>query len=162
MAKRISEVVAPLGDCVDDIAFVHNMVGKTGVHSQATYLQATGFDRPGFPGMGSWVSYALGSLNDNLPTFVVLPDHRGFASNGPKNWGSGFLPASHSGNDDFSATHGTPIDDLNATADFVTPRAEADGQSLLRSLNHSYSRSVPAIRVWKHAFARTNWLRRCS
>ena len=51
--KALSEVVAPLGTCVDDIAFVHNMVGKTGVHSQATYLQATGFDRPGFPGMGS-------------------------------------------------------------------------------------------------------------
>ena len=92
--KMLSEVVAPLGDCVDDIAFVHNMVGKTGVHSQATYLQATGFQRPGFPGMGSWVSYGLGAINENLPTFVVLPDHRGFASNGPKNWGAAFLPAS--------------------------------------------------------------------
>ena len=46
-------VVAPLGDCVDDMAFIHNMVGKTGVHSQATYLQATGFQRPGFPGKGA-------------------------------------------------------------------------------------------------------------
>ncbi|MFT7631461.1 MAG: hypothetical protein ACI87E_002499, partial [Mariniblastus sp.] len=55
--KMLSEVVAPLGACVDDIAFVHNMVGKTGVHSQATYLQATGFQRPGFPGIGSWISY---------------------------------------------------------------------------------------------------------
>ena len=80
-------MVAPLGECVDDMTFIHNLVGKTGVHSQATYLQATGFQRPGFPGMGSWVSYALGSINENLPTFVVLPDHRGFASNGPKNWG---------------------------------------------------------------------------
>ena len=140
--KAISEAVAPLGSCVDDIAFIHNMVGKTGVHSQATYLQATGFDRPGFPGMGSWVSYALGSLNDNLPTFVVLPDHRGFASNGPKNWGSGFLPASTQGTMVFPQ-HGTPIDDLNATADFVTPRAESDGQNLLKSLNQSYSHQRP-------------------
>ena len=54
-----SESVAPLGQVVDDLAFVHNLIGKTGVHSQATYLQATGFQRPGFPGMGSWVSYAL-------------------------------------------------------------------------------------------------------
>ncbi len=60
-------------------------------------LQATGFDRPGFPGMGAWVSFGLGSMNDNLPTFVVLPDHRGFASNGPKNWGAAFLPAQHQG-----------------------------------------------------------------
>ena len=52
--KMLSDVVSPLADCVDDIAFIHNMVGKTGVHSQATYLQATGFQRPGFPGMGAW------------------------------------------------------------------------------------------------------------
>ena len=43
--------------------------------------------------MGAWISYGLGSLNDNLPTFVVLPDHRGFGPSGPKNWGSAFLPA---------------------------------------------------------------------
>ena len=89
--KMLSEVVQPLANHVDDMAFIHNMIGKTGVHSQATYLQATGFDRPGFPGMGSWISYALGSIREELPTFVVLPDHRGFASNGPKNWGSGFF-----------------------------------------------------------------------
>ena len=95
--KHLSEVVAPLGDVVVEMAFVHNMVGKTGVHSQATYLQATGFDTPGFPGMGSWISYALGNMNENLPTFVVLPDRRGFASNGPKNWGAAFLPTHHQG-----------------------------------------------------------------
>ena len=83
--KQLSEIVAPLGACVDRLAFVHDLVGKTGVHSQATYLQATGFQQPGFPGMGAWISYALGSMNENLPTFVVLPDHRGYASNGPKN-----------------------------------------------------------------------------
>src|SRR5947209_14888341 len=95
--KMLGEVVADLGDSVDDIAFLHNMVGKTGVHSSATLLQATGFQTPGFPGAGAWVSYALGSLNENLPTFVVLPDHRGFASNGAKNWGAAFLPAQHQG-----------------------------------------------------------------
>src|SRR5580658_8802150 len=95
--KSLSEIVAPLGACVDEMAFIHSMAGKTGVHSQGTYLQATGFDTPGFPGAGAWVSYALGSENENLPTFIVLPDHRGFASNGPKNWGAGFLPAEHQG-----------------------------------------------------------------
>lgn len=73
------------------------MVGKSGVHSAATLLQSTGFQLPGFPGAGCWVSYALGSENDNLPTFVVLPDHRGFASNGVKNWDAAFLPSQHSG-----------------------------------------------------------------
>ena len=140
--KHLSDIVAPMGAVVDELAFVHNMVGKTGVHSQATYLQSTGFDRPGFPGMGAWVSYALGSLNDNLPTFVVLPDHRGFASNGPKNWGSGFLPASNQGTMIFPQRK-TPIDDLYATADYLTPDSERDGQNLLRSLNQTYSRQRP-------------------
>src|SRR5436305_1648497 len=93
--KMLAEPVAPLGAVADELAFVHNMVGKTGVHSQGTLLQTTGFNRPGFPGVGCWVSYGLGSMNDNLPTFVVLPDHRGLASNGTKNWDSAFLPAQH-------------------------------------------------------------------
>ncbi|HZL90004.1 MAG TPA: DUF1501 domain-containing protein, partial [Pirellulaceae bacterium] len=59
--KLLGEPVAELGKVVDEMAFVHNMVGKTGVHSQATYLQATGFQLPGFPGMGTWISYGLGS-----------------------------------------------------------------------------------------------------
>ena len=47
--------------------------------------------------MGAWISYGLGSLTDDLPTFVVLPDSRGFAPNGPANWSAGFLPAAHQG-----------------------------------------------------------------
>ncbi|MCA9061028.1 MAG: DUF1501 domain-containing protein [Planctomycetaceae bacterium] len=136
--KALSDVVAPLGNCVDDIAFVHNMIGKTGVHSQATYLQATGFDRPGFPGMGAWVSYALGAMNENLPAFVVLPDHRGFASNGPKNWGSAFLPASTQGTMIFPQRK-NPIDDLYSDAEFITAASESDGLSLLQSLNQRYA-----------------------
>lgn len=136
--KMLSEVVAPLGALVDDIAFVHNMVGKTGVHSQATYLQATGFQLPGFPGMGSWISYALGAINENLPTFVVLPDHRGFASNGPKNWGSAFLPASSQGTAIFPQRD-NPIEDLTAHADFVSPAADQAGLDLINRLNRDYA-----------------------
>ncbi len=135
--KRISEVVAPLGECVDDISFVHNMVGKTGVHSQATYLQATGFQQPGFPGMGAWISYALGSINENLPTFVVLPDHRGFASNGPKNWGSAFLPASSQGTAIFPQRE-NPIEDLMPRADYVTPLSDRDGLRFIEQFNRRY------------------------
>lgn len=140
--KMLSEVVAPLGECVDDIAFVHNMVGKTGVHSQATYLQATGFQRPGFPGMGAWVSYALGSINDNLPTFVVLPDHRGFASNGPKNWGSAFLPASAQGTAVFPQRE-NPIEDLMPHAEFATPASDAAGLAMLNRINRRYQSQRP-------------------
>ena len=135
--KCISEPVKPLGECVDDIAFIHNMVGKTGVHSQATYLQATGFQRPGFPGMGAWISYALGSINENLPTFVVLPDHRGFASNGPKNWGSAFLPASAQGTAIFPQRE-NPIEDLIPRAGFVTERSDQDALALIRRMNERF------------------------
>lgn len=140
--KMLSEAVAPLGDCVDDMAFVHNLIGKTGVHSQATYLQATGFQDPGFPGMGSWVSYALGTLNDNLPTFVVLPDHRGFASNGPKNWGAAFLPTHTQGTMIFPQRE-NPIEDLLPRADFVTAESDRDGLALLNQLNRDYQRQRP-------------------
>ncbi|MFM7817719.1 MAG: DUF1501 domain-containing protein, partial [Verrucomicrobiota bacterium] len=91
--KLLDEPVADLGRVADQTAFVHNLVGKTGVHSQATYLQATGFQLPGFPGMGSWVSYGLGSLNDNLPTYIAMQDLRGEPPNGKANWSNGFLPA---------------------------------------------------------------------
>lgn len=135
--KHLSEVVKPLGDVVDKMAFIHNMVGKTGVHSQATYLQATGFDSPGFPGMGSWVSYALGSMNENLPTFVVLPDRRGYASNGPKNWGAAFLPTMHQGTVVRPGTK-NPIADLRAHARFVTKESESKTLELLTKLNRQH------------------------
>ena len=81
--KWVSDLVPHLAACVDDMAFLHAMVSKSNVHGPATFMQNTGFVLPGFPSMGAWVSYGLGSLNDNLPTFVVLPDSRGFAPNGP-------------------------------------------------------------------------------
>src|SRR3989475_2922177 len=95
--KWISDLVPQIGSCADDIAFIHSMVSKSNVHGPATFMQNTGFVLPGFPHMGAWISYGLGSLNENLPTFVVLPDPRGFAPNGAANWSSGFLPATHQG-----------------------------------------------------------------
>jgi hypothetical protein len=138
--KLLSEAVAPLGACVDDMAFVHNMVGKTGVHSQGTLLQATGFNLPGFPGVGCWVSYALGSLSDNLPSFVVLPDHRGFASNGPKNWDSAFLPSQHAGTIIYPGAE-NPIADLfpHKTGRYISTRSDRGGFELLETLNRKHA-----------------------
>lgn len=137
--KMLSEAVAALGAVVDDIAFVHNLVGKSGVHSSATLLQATGFQLPGFPGAGCWVSYGLGSLNDNLPTFVVLPDHRGFGSNGVKNWDSAFLPSQHSGTIIYPGT-ATPIADLfpHQAGGYITPASESAAQRLMADLNREH------------------------
>jgi len=143
--KLLSEPVAALGSVADDIAFVHNMVGKTGVHSQATLLHATGFQLPGFPGAGCWVSYALGSLNDNLPSFVVLPDSRGLASNGVKNWDAAFLPAEHSGTQ-IRPDANPPLVDLmpHSAGKFVTPTSERAAQRLMQLLNEEHAAMRPA------------------
>ena len=137
--KMLGEVVSDLGKVVDEMAFIHNLVGKTGVHSQATYLQATGFQLPGFPGAGSWVSYGLGSLNENLPTFVVLPDHRGFASNGPKNWDAAFLPGQHAGTMIYPGQK-NPITDLfpGPSGGFVSAQSEAAAHQVLARLNREH------------------------
>ncbi|MBY0514790.1 MAG: DUF1501 domain-containing protein, partial [Gemmataceae bacterium] len=142
--RMLAEPVAPLGAVADELAFVHNVVGKTGVHSQGTLLQTTGFNRPGFPGMGCWVSYGLGSLNENLPTFVVLPDHRGLASNGTKNWDSAFLPAQHQGTAIYPGSK-TPIEDLfpDERAAFVTPAGDKAGIDVLTRLNRQHAASRP-------------------
>jgi hypothetical protein len=138
--KMISEPVAALGACVDEMAFIHNLVGKTGVHSQATLLQATGFNLPGFPGMGAWVSYGLGTENENLPTFVVLPDHRGLASNGVKNWDAAFLPSQHGGTVIYPGTP-DPIADLHPhrRGDFITRDSETAAHALMARLNQQHA-----------------------
>ena len=141
--KHLSDTVKPLGDCVDDMAFIHNLVGITGVHSQATYLQATGQQLPGFPGMGSWISYGLGSINDNLPTFVVMPDQRGFASNGPKNWGSAFLPASHQGTIIYPGREDPIADLFPKDAEFIDNAGHHKGLSLLAKLNRQHQHHRP-------------------
>jgi hypothetical protein len=138
--KLLAEPVAALGNVVDDIAWVHNVVGKTGVHSQGTLLQTTGFNRPGFPAAGSWVSYGLGSLNENLPTFVVLPDHRGLASNGTKNWDAAFLPGQHQGTVIYPGNE-NPITDLfpDKRGTFITPDSEKAGGAVLQALNQRHA-----------------------
>lgn len=146
--KMLAEPVRALGAVVDEIAFIHNVVGKTGVHSQGTLLQTTGFNVPGFPSVGSWVSYGLGSMNDNLPTFVVLPDHRGLASNGTKNWDAAFLPAQHSGVM-MNLQADEPIRDLapHRLGTFVTNATEPATHRLLAEMNrrHAADRHDPRL-----------------
>ncbi len=137
--KWVSSLVPHTAECVDDIAFLHGMVSKSNVHGPATFMQNSGFVLPGFPAMGAWVSYALGSLNKNLPTFVVLPDGRGFAPNGPGNWTCGFLPAAHQGTM-IRATAPSPIYDLfpPESAKFITKDSDAGGLRLLETLNREH------------------------
>ena len=137
--KWVSDLVPHLAACVDDMAFLPAMVSKSNVHGPATFMQTTGFVLPGFPSMGAWVSYALGNLNDNLPTFVVLPDTRGFAPGGPKNWASGFLPTGHQGTL-LRPNDPNPIADLfPPDGGYVSPESDAAGLAVLRQLNKSHA-----------------------
>jgi hypothetical protein len=107
-------------------------------------MQNTGFVLPGFPSMGAWISYGLGSLTDNLPTFVVLPDVRGLAPNGAENWTAGFLPAAHQGTM-IRLGKPNPIYDLfpPKTASFITPESEKETQALLKELNQAHLAARP-------------------
>jgi hypothetical protein len=138
--KWVSDMVPHLATCVDDIAFLPAMVAKSNVHGPATFMQNTGFVLPGFPSVGAWVSYGLGSMNRNLPTFVVLPDARGFAPNGPANWSAGFLPATHQGTM-VKPSSKNPIFDLFAPEEaHLTADAQRDGLELLNRLNREHER----------------------
>jgi hypothetical protein len=95
--KMVSDLLPHLGACADDLTFIHSMVSRSNAHGPALFQLSTGFILQGFPSAGSWISYGLGSLNDNLPSFVVLPDPRGLPPCGAALWGNGFLPASHQG-----------------------------------------------------------------
>src|SRR5205085_12092428 len=136
--KWISDLVPHLAECVDDMAFIHSMVSKSNVHGPATFMQNTGFVLPGFPAMGAWATYGLGSLNDNLPSFVVLPDSRGFAPNGPANWSAGFLPAAYQGTM-VRAGSKNPIYDLFPPATgTISKESESEGLKLLRMMNREH------------------------
>ena len=137
--KWMSDLVPELAKCVDEMAFVHSMVSKSNVHGPATFMQNTGFVLPGFPSMGAWVAYGLGSMTENLPTFVVLPDSRGFAPNGPGNWSAGFLPAAHQGTMVRPGAK-NPIADLfpPKEAEFITAESDAAGLDALKQLNRRH------------------------
>lgn len=142
--RWVTSVFPHLATCVDDMAFLMAVASKTNVHGPASFMMNTGFLLPGFPCLGGWISYALGSLRDNLPTFVVLPDPRGLPYNQKGNFTSGFLPVAHQGTI-IHATAPTPIADLfpPATAKFITKESEQEGLALLNKLNREHLAQHP-------------------
>jgi hypothetical protein len=93
--KWISTLLPHMSKHVDDIAFVHSMKSRTNTHGPGCIYMNSCFTREGFPTAGAWVSYALGSIQENLPTYVVIQDVRGEPPNGKANWSNGFLPAQY-------------------------------------------------------------------
>ncbi|HWG46680.1 MAG TPA: DUF1501 domain-containing protein [Gemmataceae bacterium] len=136
----VSSVFPHIAGCVDDLAFLMAMGSKTNVHGPASYMMNTGFVLPGFPCLGAWLSYGLGSLNDNLPTFVVLPDPRGLPYNNRGNFSSGFLPVIHQGTI-IKANAPNPIADLfpPKSAKFINRKSESEGLALLQEMNRAHA-----------------------
>jgi uncharacterized protein (DUF1501 family) len=137
--RWVSSVFPHIAGHVDEMAFLMAMASKTNVHGPASYMQNTGFTSPGFPSMGSWISYALGSINDNLPAFVVLPDQRGLPYNNAGNFSAAFLPAAHQG---VVIKPNAPVPIVNlrppASAGHITDASESDGLQLLEQLNRRH------------------------
>ncbi len=131
----VSSLFPNLATCVDDMAFVRSIQTENGNHPAAVFLMNTGVVIPGKPSMGAWVTYGLGSGNQNLPAFVVLPDFRSLPFSGSQQWGPGFLPASYQGT--ALRWKGDPILDLKPPAD-VTPEAQSRQMELLRSYNQEF------------------------
>ena len=142
--RWVSSVFPHLARQVDRMAFLLALASKTNVHGPASYMMNTGFMLPGFPCMGAWLSYGLGRLSDNLPTFVVLPDSRGLPYNQKGNFTSGFLPVAHAGTI-LNAGGNPPIPDLAPSSrhTFVTPETNRDALELLGKVNRAHAASRP-------------------
>src|SRR5262245_58442069 len=93
----VSDWLPHIAECADDIAVVRSRWGDAINHSAGVCQMNTGSTLAGRPSLGSWVSYGLGTENQNLPAFVVLLDGQGMVTNGPRNWGAGFMPAAYQG-----------------------------------------------------------------
>ncbi len=138
--KWVSELLPHLARCVDDLTFVHSMVSRSNAHGPALFQMSTGFIFQGFPSIGSWISYGLGSENANLPSFVVLPDRRGLPPCGVANWGNGFLPAAHQGV--IFGDEKAPIADLRPPSR-VSDAQQIASYDLLSSLNEDHLQRHP-------------------
>lgn len=94
---EISDFLPELASRADDLCILRSCHGDSVNHPQSVYQMNTGSILMGRPSLGSWVSYGLGTDNDDMPAFVVMPDPGGGLKGGPPAWGSGFLPADHQG-----------------------------------------------------------------
>lgn len=137
--KMVSDMIPHLGGIVDDISFVHSLTSKSNTHGPAENFLSTGFVLDGFPSIGAWVTYALGSESQDLPAFVSIPDPRGVPQASVNNWGPGFLPAVFQGTP-FSASN--PIENLQPPPQFSTAQDLA-ARELLQFVNEEHLRRHP-------------------
>ena len=137
--KMTSDLLPHLGALADDFCFLHSMTTKSNTHGPAENCMSTGFTLDGFPSVGSWASYALGTENQNLPAFVAIPDPRGVPQASVNNWGAGFLPA---------VFQGTPFNSQKPIANLRPTRGVSDREAratrqFLQDLNADHLTRFP-------------------
>ncbi len=128
----VSDLFPHLAKHVDDIAFLHSMTADSPIHGSAMLMMNSGKILSGSPCLGSWVNYGLGSVNENLPGFVVMLDPTGGPISGAKNWSSGYMPATYQGT--ILRSKGAPIIDLN-TPEGTTRAVQRELLDALADLN---------------------------
>jgi len=138
---EMSDVIPALGSVADELCLVRSMVSEHNNHTEALVLMNTGKIFPGRPALGSWISYGLGTENQNLPAYIVLRDAAGYNTSGTLLWQNGWLPARHRGTE--IACEGTPVLNLNSPKG-VTPAARRDDLRFLARLNERHRRHYPA------------------
>jgi hypothetical protein len=135
----VPEIFPNIAKHVDDLAFIHSCFTETNNHSPALFQINTGMSRMGFPCVGAWVTYGLGTENQNLPAFVTMYDTlgRGLPKGHAQNWGAGFLPGIYQGT--ALNPQGAPIDNLYRDA-AMSDRQQRRQLDLLRKLNQDHER----------------------
>ncbi len=137
--KMVSDLVPQIGAMSDDICFLHSLTTKTNTHGPGENVMSTGFNLDGFPSIGAWVSWGLGSQNADLPAYVAIPDPRGTPQSSVNNWGPGFLPAAFQGTD-FNAVN--PIRNL-FRPESIAPKSDVATRDFLKRLNERHLQSFP-------------------
>lgn len=137
--KMISDLLPHLGGLADELCFIHSMQGKTNTHGPGENFMSTGNALDGFPSLGAWATYALGSFEQSLPAYVAIPDPRGKPQNSVNNWGPGFLPAAFQGTE-FNATN--PIRNL-ARPDSISAQNDVATRRFLQRLNERHAERFP-------------------
>jgi hypothetical protein len=151
----VSELFPQIAEVADELTVIQSMFAETSNHTPATFQENSGFRLNGFPVLGSWLSYGLGSECDNLPSYVVIPDARGFPAGGTINWTNGFLPARHQGV--VFRSRGPAIDNL-MPAESISDDRERATRAMLMSMNERHaarhaSNDVLSARMRSYALA---------
>ncbi|MEP7362797.1 MAG: DUF1501 domain-containing protein [Acidobacteriota bacterium] len=139
--RWVSSLFPHISKQVDNLAFIHSLTSISNDHAPALFQMNTGSIQAGYPSMGSWITYGLGSESENLPGFVVFTDNRGGPIGGAPNWGNGFMPAAYQGTQFRSS--GDPIVDLLPPKD-LPPERQRRWLDLLQKLNQEHAGRNPA------------------